>query len=450
MISGHIFEFYILLTISIAMVAISFVQLIKSRFLHPRDLAILSTFYYAVPLSVAGFFIYNPRQVVFLHAQAANPAYAFLSLKYAVAAMLALYVGSWGGKLLGEPRLGTYFKLDEGGLPRVWIALAVFVAIIGLGVMQFGLTDFMAGYATEANQEEATALGLALVYFATGSLGLVVVYAVLLNRFLHRRQLWMLIGAAFAVAILVLLIRGKRLEIVTTFLPLAIVLLAARRRMKIVAWRAVVGGLGLMGLVAIAMTRLDDTGVGRFDLFQFNFYVLSEGLYAGHALPGIIHRLETGMIGYEYGIRFVNGLLGFIPRFVWPLKDDFVYAGNLALEGVAPLGASTFLSEVVLQGGMIAVLLVHLTLGFVFERVNRFQAVWDMAIASGRIPGRFIAYIVLTAIFIPHFRDGIVPAVKLSLQAGAVFLVLVRLHLTPVHLLLPSVRSRQQPSTARG
>jgi oligosaccharide repeat unit polymerase len=405
-----------------------------SRFVHPVHLATISTFYYAVPLAVAGYLSYNPRQMVFLHAQAADPALAFQSIVYAFAAMAALVSGSRIARFGAAPRLGTYFELSEKGLPRAWLAIGVLVALIGLGVMQFGIGDFLRGYATESSEDDAT-LGMALVYFSTGSLGLVAVYAVLLYRKFHQRELWLLIGAAIVTAVLVLLIREKRLEIVTTFLPLAIVLLAARGRLKVAVWRAVLGVLAVTALVVVAVTRIND----QFDLFTINFYMLSEGLYAGHALPGIIYRLDANMLNYEYGVRFLNSLLAFVPRFVWESKDDFVYAGNLALEGVAPLGASTFLAEVVLQGGLIAVLLVHFVLGAIFEWSTKFEVVWDAARASGKIPGRFLIYIVLTAIFVPHFRDGIVPAIKLSLQAGVFLAVLTGLHLTP-RTLLRSIR----------
>jgi hypothetical protein len=187
----------------------------------------------------------------------------------------------------------------------------------------------------------------------------------------------------------------------------------------------------VLALVAVAVSRIN----AEFDLFAFNFYLLSEGLYAGHALPGSIHRLDSGMLGYENGLRYLNALLGFLPRFIWPDKDDFVYAADIAHEGVAPLGATSFLAEVVLQGGSIAVVLTHLVMGFLFARVTRFEAVWDSALASGRIPGRFIPYIVATAIFVPHFRDGIIPAIKLSLQAMVFLLILVGLQRTPAALL---------------
>ena len=431
--------FILLLAGSLILAFMSVVRIFSRRFLHPVDLATVSTFYYAVPLAVAGYFRYNPRSVVFLHAQAADPAIAYQSMWYAFSAMAALSVGSRLSKLMGPPRLATFFELGESGLSRAWIAIGILIALIALGVMQFGVNDFLRGYATESGQEDAT-LGLALVYFSTGSLGLVVLYAVLLNRFLHHQELWLLIAAAFASAILVLLIREKRLEIVTTFLPLAVVMLAARGRLKVATWRVVIGALGIIALVAVAVTRIND----EFDLFNFNFYLLSEGLYAGHALPGIIHRLDSGMLNPEYGVRFLNSVLAFVPRFVWESKDSFVYAGNLALEGVAPLGASTFLAEVVLQGGMIAVILVHFILGVAFERASQFETVWDAAMASGKIPGRFIVYIILTAIFVPHFRDGIIPAIKLSLQAGVFLAILTGLRLTPAVLL-----SRGGPSSAQ-
>jgi len=419
--------FLFLTAVSIILAIRALVRMFTGRFVHPLDLATISTFYYAVPLAVAGYFRYNPREVVFLHAQAADPAIAFQSMLYASVAMTALLLGSQTGKLFGRPRLGTYFELNEAGLPRAWLATGLLIGLIGLGIMQFGLGDFLRGYATESGEDDAT-LGMALVYFSTGSIGLVVLYAVMLQRFLQRHELWLTIAAGFVIAIMVLLIRGKRLEIVTTFLPLGILLLAARGRLKVAAWRAVLGAFGVIALVAVAISRIND----QFELFNFNFYLLSEGLYAGHALPGIIGRLNGGMLDYEYGWRFLNSLLAFVPRFLWESKDDFVYAGNVALEGVAPLGASTFLAEVVLQGGMIAVVLVHFVLGLIFERAARFEAVWDAAVLSGKIPGRFLVYIILTAIFIPHFRDGIVPAIKLSLQAGVFLAILVGLRRTPV------------------
>lgn len=421
----------------------SFVRLLKSRFLQPLDIAVVSTFYYGMPLAVAGFFLYNPRDMIFLHPQAADPALAVQAARYILAAIVSMYVGHWIAGRIGSPVLGTYFSLDSSGLPRAWLAFGALVAIIGFGMINFGINDFFAGYATESSTETGV-LGLALIYFATGSLGVVVAYALLLNKSLSRKELWLLVIAAIAVAIFVLLIRSKRLEIVTTFLPVAIILLAARGSFKIATWRILLGGAAVSALVAVAVVRIGDT----FEFFNINFYLLSEGLYAGHALPGIIHRLENGMVGYEYGIRFLNSLLAFLPRFVWEGKDAFIYSGNLALDGVSPLGATTFLAEVVLQGGIVAVVGVHLIMGFVFQRVMWFENVWDDALASGKIPGRFIAYLVIASIFVPHFRDGIIPSMKLALQAGAFFIVLVGLQRLPAELAARMRRSGRGAAAA--
>lgn len=435
--------FLLMVAVVTALTLRSVLRLLHSRFLQPLDLAVVSTFYYGVPLAIAGFFIYNPRDMIFLHTQAADPALAMQAMRYILAAIVSMYAGHWVAGRLGKPVLGTYFELDRSGLPRAWLALAALLGIIGLGVLSFGLNDFLGGYANESSADTGV-LGLALVYFATGSLGIVVAHALLLNKFLSRKELWLLVMVAFAVAIVVLLIRSKRLEIVTTFLPVAIILLAARGTFKVASWRILLGGGAIAALVAVAVIRIGDT----FELFTVNFYLLSEGLYAGHALPGIIHRLESGMVGYEHGIRFVNSLLAFVPRFVWEGKDDFIYTGNLALEGVSPLGATTFLAEVVLQGGLIAVVGVHLVLGFIFQRVMYFENVWDEALASGKIPGRFIAYLVLAAIFVPHFRDGIIPAVKLALQAGVFFAILAGLQRVPSQLMDRMRRTGEQSAAA--
>ena len=97
------------------------------------------------------------------------------------------------------------------------------------------------------------------------------------------------------------------------------------------------------------------------------------------------------MISYEWGSRFLSALLGFVPRFIWPGKDAIVYAGNLALDGLSPLGATSILAEIVLQGGTIAVVFCYALMGVGFQRASRFEDGWDEALANGLVPSRFIA-----------------------------------------------------------
>lgn len=397
-------------------------SVLRSRFLPTVDLAVIVTWYYTVPLAIFGYFRYNPDGRVFLHAAAMDPAIATQSMEYCVIAILALVGGQAIGRSMGAARIETFFRVDPAGEMRARLAFLGLIGLIGVGIIQFGIAQFLQGYATESDLQGAT-LGIALVYFAVGSLGLVIAYALLLHRVTGRRSLLFLMLLAVLCALAVLLIRAKRLEIVTMLLPAIILLLAGRSTLKVTASRLALGAVVILGLIAVSVIRVGD----KFDLSTLSFYFLSEGLYAGHSLPGIIAWLNANMIDYENGFRFVSSLLAFVPRFLWPEKDEIVYAGNAALQDISPLGATSILTEIVLQGGAVAVLLCYGLMGLVFQRTAQFETVWDEAMAAGYIPRRFIAYLVLTAIFVPHFRDGIIPAIKLTLQAGVFMILLVGL-----------------------
>ena len=423
--------FFAMAAAGAALAVASAARLLRSRFLHPTDVAVLSTFYYAVPLAVCGYLLFNPRDMIFLHRAAADPALAVRAMHYALAAMIALHAGSWAMRATRDNGpapcfLATYFKAGAAGQTRAWAAAGLLVVLMGAGILQFGTAEFFEGYASESDAAGAT-LGIALVYFAVSAFGMIIAYALILKRVDPDRPVFWLIATVSACALFVLLARSKRLEIVIAFLPMAIILLSRRKSLTITVGRLAIGGAAVALLVVLAALRINEA----IDPFAFGFYLFSEGLYAGHALPGIVQRLDAGMLGYENGVRFVSAFLAFVPRVVWPGKDDFVYAGNHALDGVAPLGATSFLAETVLQGGLVAVVLVHFALGMVFEWSTRFERVWDAALASGYIPRRFIAYLVLIAVFIPHFRDGIIPAIKLSLQAAAFLVLLTGLHRVP-------------------
>lgn len=412
--------FLIMASVTTALMIVAVTRMLQSRFLRTVDLAIVSIWYYTVPLAICGYFRYNPQGRIFLHTAAMDPAIAFQSMQYGLLAILALIGGQLAGRSMGPAQITGFFLVDRSGEMRARVALLLLIGLIGIGVVQFGVSQFLQGYATESDLQGAT-LGIALVYFAVGSLGLVIAYGLLLHRVTGRRSLLFMMLLAVLCALAVLLIRAKRLEIVTTLLPAVILLLAGRASLKLTASRIMLGVLVVLTLVAVSVLRVDD----ELDFETFNFYLLSEGLYAGHSLPGIIAWFNANMIDYEGGFRFVSSLLAFVPRFLWPDKDEIVYAGNLALQDISPLGATSILTEIVLQGGALAVLLCYALMGAIFERASRFETVWDQAIENGVVPKRFITYLVLTTIFVPHFRDGIIPAIKLTLQAGVFMLVLV-------------------------
>jgi hypothetical protein len=389
------------------------------RFPHAADVATISTIYYSVPLSMAGFFSVNYRDVVFLSSAAADGGLAFKSMTFVVIALISLQVGRSAGSVIELDRTSYFSALNAQSTTRTGMSLILLVSITAFGIWLFGISEFLAGYATESEVGTAS-IGNALVYSAVECIGLAVAFALLIGRVKGKIPFKFLLLVALMVLIFVLLVRAKRLEVVSAFIPTAILLLSRRSSISTTAWRLIGTSIAVALLVVISALRASDT----LDPFRTLYYFFSEGLYAGHSLPGIIDRIDLGMIGYEHGLRFLNALLGFIPRFVWPGKDDMVYAGNQVLEGVAPLGATNLLAEIVLQGGLIAVAISYVGMGYLFERLSRFDVVWDDALAQRYLPLRFGFYLIAVAIFIPHFRDGIIPAVKLSLQA-AVFIVLL-------------------------
>lgn len=411
-----------LLVLACVFGARSIINLFKSRFPHPADVATISIFYYGVPLSVAGFFSLNYGGMVFLNAAAGDPELALWSMQYIVAALISLHLGRVLGVAIGPASFREFSSLSRDAENRTRILFAAQIAILALGVYLFGLREFFSGYAAESFQGSAST-GNALIYTVVETLGITIAFTMILGRVSGRIPLKIWILASILFLVIVLGVRAKRLEVVAAFIPAAILLLSRRSSLKASSWRFLGGGLAIAGLVIISALRASDT----LDPFRIVYYFFSEGIYAGHSLPGIVERIAADTIDYEKGARIINALLGFIPRFLWEGKDNMVYAGNLILEGVAPLGATSLLAEVVLQGSYIAVAICYFVMGAIFQRLAMFETVWDEALKQGLMPSRFAGYIIAIAIFIPHFRDGIIPAVKLSLQAGVFFIILLGL-----------------------
>jgi oligosaccharide repeat unit polymerase len=415
-------EFYALLIASSIVAVISLRNLVVQRFPHPADLAIVSTYYYAVPLAICGYFSFNPQAIVFLHGYAADSGLARQSLRFAFLAICAIQIGRWAAAKRGGAELHYYFSIGSGSSLRASAGYTFLLGLVAFGIFLFGWQDFISGYATESSSLTAS-VGIALVYFATGTSGLAFAYTLLIRSKASDRTIpWGMLLLILAVTF-VLIARSKRLEIVSAMIPAAIVMFSQRKSLKVTTKRVVAGLFAVAILIAVSVYRVD--AGDDISLFNIAFYGLSEGLYAGHSLPGVLGNLETGTLGFENGGRFLNALLGFIPSFLWEGKNDMVYAGNIALESVSPLGATNILAEIVLQGGLIAVAVVYTIMGYLFQRVMLFQRNWDFDRDAGLIPLRFGFYLIVIAIFVPHFRDGIIPAIKLSLQGLVFFILLV-------------------------
>lgn len=428
------FQFWILLAVSLALGAQSAFRLLRDRFPHPADFAALSTIYYAVPLAAAGFLSFNLRGLVFLHPQAADPGLALVSMRYVVIALVTLRLGVRAAVLIGPPRFLLSFGVDRGAQTRTALWMGGLLAVLALGIFLFGIPEFFSGYASEYYTPVAT-LGNAIIFSSVEAMGFAVLMALLIGQRFGRVPLKPWIMLVLLALLLVLVVRAKRLEVVSALLPAAVVLMSSGGLLSRPLWRLLLAGSALFVLIVVSAFRVSD-GLSWFNLL---YYTFTEGVYAGHSLPGIEERLETLSVSYEHGARFLSAILGFVPRFLWEGKDALVYSGNVALEGVSPLGATSFLAEVVLQGGMTAVAIVYGLLGYAFGRIKLFERVWDEGLQTGVLPLRFGIYIVALVIFIPHFRDGIIPAVKLSIQSLIFFILLAGFRYQAARRTRPSV-----------
>lgn len=416
-------EFLFLLSITGGLVTLAVVRLITSRFPSGADLAQLSTFYYSVPLAILAFLSINLRQMTFLNEIAANSELAMISLRYVCVAMVGIEAGRYLGRLMGAARFSYVFTVNEAASYRTALLTCAVLLLFPAGVAMFGLSSFLQGYATESFAAEGDA-GTALIYSAIEAMGIILAFIMIMRLTFGRMPIKPLFWLSLAAIAVIFVIRVKRLEVVSALVPLAIIMFASRSRGKATAIRVLLGAGLLVMLAVVSATRVSE----KLDLQTITFYFLSEGLYAGHSLPGIINRLAINMTDYEYGMRFLNSLLAFVPSFLWPAKAEIVYGPDLIFEGISPLGATTMLTEIVLQGGVIAVALFYTLLGLFFERIERFQEGWDEAVVRGNYPARFGIYLIGVSVFIPHFRDGVVPALKLALQGLAFFMVLAAVH----------------------
>ncbi|MEO5493530.1 MAG: hypothetical protein ABIR08_05840 [Sphingomonas sp.] len=414
-------EFWILVTFCVVMALRAVLRLLASRFVDPTDVAQLSTIYYSVPLAIAGALSWNYKGRIFLHVDAADPGLALISLRYVCLALASLEAGRYAGNaFFAAPKFTWSFQLTSQSVARAQIWFLVLFAIMGVGIFLFGIREFLAGYAVESFGVTAN-VGNALVYASAELIGFAIMLTALFAKATGRWPLKASVLLSLLALGALLVIRAKRLEIVTSLMPTAIILFAARPSFGTFRKRLIGVGIAMTLLVFVSVLRVSDS----IDGSDFVYYVLSEGLYASHSLSGVLARIETGSVGYEYGSRFLSALLGFIPSFIWSGKDAMVYAGNEVLKGVSPLGATTFLTEAVLQGGVLAVVIIYSIMGALFERLTKFEQVWEEGLKRRVLPLRFGAYLVAVVIFIPHFRDGIIPAVKLALQSLFFFVLLV-------------------------
>lgn len=393
-------------------------RLLTRRFLHPADLATISVFYYTVPLALIAIVLGDDSGLIFLHRAAADYGIAVQSIHWALLAMACLEIGRWCGRTFHK-HSALQFPLQPADRAKASALLVFFLGLIALGILLYGPGAFFAGYATPSSAATAS-LGNALIYASIEFIGLTMGYMFLVSRAAGTRFMSPLLVVVMGVLVFLAVARGKRLEIVSAFFPIGVLLFGTHPWFRNWRSRLVSGGVAAILISLLASIRLNQTP----NVAVVVFNLLSEGFFAGHSLPGVIDRLQVGSLEYENGVRVGLALLAFVPRFIWPTKDDIVYVGNEALSGVAPGGATNILAEVLLQGGAVAVVIAYVAMGFVSQRAYVSQQRFDAAIGARRLPWGTLFYLILLATFVPHFRDGLIPSIKMLMQASLFLFVL--------------------------
>lgn len=405
-------QLYFVLSAVGALTMVATWRLLTRRFPHPGDLIALSIFYYSIPLAAVAIFLPDMGRLVFLHSAAMDRGVSQQSIKFALLALLCLEAGRWvATRIRASHQL--QFTLRSTDKDKASVVLGGLLCLVLLGIALYGPASFFAGY-NVASEERTAALGNALIYASIELIGLTMGYMFLVCKAFRVRFGSKLVLFTMAFLLFLAIIRGKRLEVISAFLPLGILVFAMHPLFRSALSRALTIAIAAVLISAMASFRLGQPPT--FLAVAFN--LMTEGVFAGHALPGIIDRLSVGELGYEYGIRIGLALLAFVPRFIWPTKDEIVYAGSDALDGVSPVGATNILAEVLLQGGGAAIVIWYVGLGFVCERVYGAQRVVDRGLQEQKLYGSTLTYLILAATFVPHFRDGLIPSIKMLMQAS--------------------------------
>lgn len=185
--------------------------------------------------------------------------------------------------------------------------------------------------------------------------------------------------------------------------------------------RVLIGGAGLLLLAVAACLRIGQP----ISVQAITFHLLSEGFLAGHAGPGILGQLEEGFTSGESGSRLFFAFVAVLPRFVLVGKDELLYSLNENIENAAPLGAASVIAETYLQGGLGVHVIIWSVVGALFGAISKRLSAISADIQHSKISFEAIVYVCIMSVAILHMRDGMIPAVKLTLQALLVWIAVL-------------------------
>jgi len=407
---------YLLITGYFFWLVIIFSRVLRSCLPRPSDVVVLSLFFYNVPLALAAYLADWKAlgdYMIFLNAVSRDREIADSAMILAILSSASVAVGRW----ISRPR-SSRFEWSFPASARLQSVCALFcvasLAAVTLGILLFGVDTFFAGYAVESSSSLSTE-GTALIFFAYEVIGIcsfIWVFSRLLTGH-NNGRLW--IALALGALIMITAMRGKRLELIIALLPLLLL-----------AWSSVLFNplrrtfiLIISVLVISAFASFRQGELPSVESLLFNTF--SEGLYAGHVTPGVLEAVQQGSLKTEDGMRYIAAIAAFVPRFIFPDKDAVIYGSLSDIGQFAPLGATSLLAEAYLQGGTLAAAVWFLIVGFLAGRLEAPSIQRE----GRRIPLKLLFYVIFISSFVLHFRDGLIPAIKIPLQLLVVSAIVV-------------------------
>ena len=397
----------IIVAIYLVRVAISLRDILRDPLPHPADAILLSIFFYNAPLALIS--IYNlewlfPEFKVFLNAESRD---SYLAEKTMIICFVSVIGLEMGRRLFFKYKMSErYIVMNNSFSNASLIAIIGMSSIVLFVAYTMGFGNYFIGYNIDTNIINISDY-IAFIYFCIEAVGIFFLFVFVNKEFGNRKFILVVFAILLSYIVFMALARGKRLELVVALLPLMLLFWSVRLRS--VSTRVFVAVGFLLAFSSLASLRFGQ--IPTFSAVFFNSF--SEGLYAGHMTPGVINAIDYQGLRPEFGARFGIGFLAMIPRFMFPGKDQIVYQSITDITEFTPLGATSLLGEIYLQGGTLVVLLAFMGFGFL-SRLFEVDRLYEKG--NKYFPLKSVYYLIFMGTFLFHFRDGIVVMIKLTLQ----------------------------------
>ncbi len=422
----------LIIAVYLIRVAISLYNIVRDPLPHPADAILLSVFFYNAPLAFISIYDLEwmfPEYKIFLNMDSKDTILAEKTIICCFLSMLGLEIGR--RLFVGSSKPKTYLVMDDKFSTTSLSAMIGVSLFVFLGAYSMGFSNYFSGYGIDSNVANISDY-IAFIYFCIEAIGIFYLLVFVNDKFGNRNFIIISLTLFILFMIVMAVARGKRLELIVALLPLMLLFWSVKLRG--IAPRAIAVGMFMLVFSSLASLRHGELPTVSSLLFN----MISEGLYAGHMTPGVVAAIDDQGMPPEYGVRLFVGLIAIIPRFIFPQKDEIVYQSISDISEFTPLGATSLLGEVYLQGGLIFTFFAFMALGFV-SQILEVKKLYDRN--ENVFPIKSIYYLIFIGTFVFHFRDGIIAMTKLTIQM-VILVSVFRLFLVHTTLNSPALQFR--------